>query len=222
MKVEHTLNVERRERTGTRYAKRDRDAGKLPAVLYGHGKPPVSLSLNAKRAIRFFESGEKLFNISLDSEGAQQAVFLKDVQFDYLGDSIVHVDLTRVNMDEVISTNVPIEFYNEPKGMGEGDVLQTQMDAAPVKCAIKDLPDNIRIDLSRIEPGTPFTAGMLKLGDNVELDTDPEDIVVNIATVKESDTEIEGEAESITAEGAEPEVITEKKTDEEDGEKSED
>ncbi|MEM1423122.1 MAG: 50S ribosomal protein L25, partial [Planctomycetota bacterium] len=62
MQIQHTLNVERREKTGSRYAKRYRDAGKLPAVLYGHGKPPVALLLNQKRATKFFELGEKLFN----------------------------------------------------------------------------------------------------------------------------------------------------------------
>jgi large subunit ribosomal protein L25 len=210
MKIQHTLNVERREKLGSRYSKRYRAAGKLPAVLYGHGKAPVSLLLDAKNAVKFFGLGEKLFNISLESEGAEQAVFLKDVQFDYLGTNIVHVDLTRVDIGEEIQTNVPIEFYNEPKSMEDGDVLQTQMDAAPVKCAIKDLPDLLRVDLSRISPGNPFTAGMLMLGDNVELDTDPGDIVVTIASVRQSETEIEGEAETIGAEGAEPELIGEK------------
>ncbi|GAB4546717.1 MAG: 50S ribosomal protein L25 [Phycisphaerales bacterium] len=212
MKIQHTLNVERREKTGSRYAKRYRDAGKLPAVLYGHGKPPVALLLNAKRATKFFQLGEKLFNISLESEGAEQAVFLKDVQFDYLGDTIVHVDLARVDLDEQIESNVPLVFVGEAKGAKGAGILTTQMDALPVTCAVKDLPDEIKVDVSNVDDENPLHAGEIALPEGVALDTDPNDIVVSISFAKESG--IEGEAEAIGAEDASPEVITEKKKDE--------
>ncbi len=221
MKIQHTLNVERREKTGSRYAKRYRDAGKLPAVLYGHGKAPVSLLLNAKRATKFFHLGEKLFNIALESEGTEQAVFLKDVQFDYLGDTIVHVDLTRVDMDEEIESNVHLVLFGEAAGAKGGGIVQKQMDALPVKCAVKDLPDEIRVDISKVDEDNPLHAGDIELPAGVELTIDDNETIVTITFAVE--TGIEGEAEEIGAEGTEPEVISEKKDkDEEKGEKDDD
>ncbi|MEM1424498.1 MAG: 50S ribosomal protein L25, partial [Planctomycetota bacterium] len=173
------------------------------------GKPPVALLLNQKRATKFFQLGEKLFNISLESEGAEQAVFLKDVQFDYLGDTIVHVDLARVDLDEEIQSNVPLELVGEAKGTKAGGILQQAMDAIPVKCAVKDLPDEIRVDITDVDDDHPLMAKDVELPAGVAFDGDDEDVIASITYVTE--TGIEGEAEGIGSEGGQPEVITEKK-----------
>jgi large subunit ribosomal protein L25 len=132
------------------------------------------------------------------------------------------VDLTRVDLNEEIQTGVPIEFFNEPTGLNKGDVLQTQLDSLPVRCAVSDLPELLRVDLSKLTPDQAITAGMIELPANVELDTEPDDIVVTVASVRQSETEIEGEAEQIGAEGAEPELVRDEKPEdegEEEGEK---
>lgn len=210
MKIDHTLSVQRREKTGTRYARREREAGRLPAVLYGHGKEPVSLSLDAHEANKFFRLGEKVFNIELASEGAKQAVLLKEIQFDYLGTNIVHVDLTRVDLDEEIEATVPLETYGEAVGLkGIDGVLQQLLEVLPVKCTVANLPEVIRIDVTNVTLEEPLRAQDIVLPEGVTLNEAPERTIVTIAAVTTGG--IEGEAESIGAEGAEPEVITEKK-----------
>src|SRR5690606_11310022 len=98
------LEAMKRERVGSRYARRERAAGKMPAVLYGHGQEPVALSVDAKQAVTHIHKGEKVFRLNLAGENAEQTVLLRDVQFDHLGTRIVHCDFARVDLDERVSS----------------------------------------------------------------------------------------------------------------------
>lgn len=215
MQSKHTLEVKRRERTGSRYAKRERSAGYLPAVLYGHGRDPVPLSLNAKEAIRFFESGERVFTISVRGEGVEQMVFLKDLQFDYLGTNIVHVDLTRVDMDEEVESQVHVHLVGEAKGSKAGGaIVVSPVTSLTVRCKVSDLPEEIDVDISGVDVGDVIHAGDVALPSGITLAGEPDDIVYAIQVQKAEDEET-GEAEDVGAESAEPEVITERKDDDE-------
>jgi large subunit ribosomal protein L25 len=218
MQSKHTLEVQRRERTGSRYAKRDREAGRLPAILYGHGVAPVSLSLHAKDATKFFQSGERIFTIELKEEGVTQMVFLKDLQFDYLGTNIVHVDLTRVDLEEEIESQVPIHLIGEaPGAKAHGAVVVTPVMSLTVRCKVADLPDHIDVDISEVNVGDAVHARSVALPSGINLESDPDDILysVEVHVVEEEPT---AEAEAVEAEDAEPEVITERKKEGEEGE----
>ncbi len=211
MQATHTLQAERREKKGTRYAKRERNVGKLPCVLYGQGKDPAHLSLDHKEALRFFESGERVFNIELTEESKTQTVLLKDLQFDYLGTNVVHCDLMRVNLDDIVEANVHLHLVGEAKGLrAAGAVLVQKMNEIPVTCRVSDIPEEIRLDISDLGADEHMTAGEITLPDGLTLDCDPETVVVLIDV--KAETEDEGtEGEAITAEGSEPEVIKPKK-----------
>ena len=211
MQATHTLQAERREKKGTSYAKRDRNVGKLPCVLYGQGKDPAHLSLDHKEALRFFESGERVFNIELTEESKTQTVLLKDLQFDYLGTNVVHCDLMRVNLDDIVEANVHLHLVGEAKGLrAAGAVLVQKMNEIPVTCRVSDIPEEIRLDISDLGADEHMTAGEITLPDGLTLDCDPETVVVLIDV--KAETEDEGtEGEAITAEGSEPEVIKPKK-----------
>ena len=211
MQATHTLQAERREKKGTRYAKRERNVGKLPCVLYSQGKDPAHLSLDHKEALRFFESGERVFNIELTEESKTQTVLLKDLQFDYLGTNVVHCDLMRVNLDDIVEANVHLHLVGEAKGLrAAGAVLVQKMNEIPVTCRVSDIPEEIRLDISDLGADEHMTAGEITLPDGLTLDCDPETVVVLIDV--KAETEDEGtEGEAITAEGSEPEVIKPKK-----------
>ncbi len=219
----HKLTVHKRERTGSRYSQRERAAGRLPAVLYGHGQAPVSISLDAKEALRFFHDGEKVFSIDLEGEQAGQTVMLKDLQFDYLGTNVVHVDLTRVDINESIEANVPVHFHGDAVGLKTANtILVHPTSELHVRCTVATLPDSIVAEIGGVEAGSALHAGQLQLPEGVELLTDPDAVVAQVNIVKEEVEEPEGEAAEVGAEGAaEPEVIGEKKADEGEGGKDE-
>jgi len=215
MKIEHVLHVERRDRVGSRYAKRERTLGKLPAVLYGHGRDPVSLTLNAKEAVRFFQSGERVFNIDLAGEG-QQVVLLKDIQFDYLGTNPIHVDLARVDLNEEIDAHVAIKFVGEAPGLKRaGAIFTNPLQSLHIRCTVVDLPDHIDVSVESLDMGGAIHAREIVLPKGIRLAGDPEAIVAQI-TEAAAEVVATGEAAAVEGATAEPEVITAKKPKEED------
>ena len=210
MKIEHVLHVERRERVGSRYAKRERTSGKLPAVLYGHGQDPVSLTLNAKEAVRFFQSGERVFNIDLAGEG-QQVVLLKDIQFDYLGTNVIHVDLARVDLNEEIDAHVAIKFVGEAPGLKRaGAIFTNPMPSLHIRCTVADLPDHIDVSVESLDMGGAIHAKDIALPSKIRLAGDPDAIIAQISEAV-AEAAATGEAAAVEGATAEPEVITAKK-----------
>ncbi|MEL7239761.1 MAG: 50S ribosomal protein L25, partial [Planctomycetota bacterium] len=101
-----TLSAEKRDAQGTRAVRRLRSEGKLPAVVYGHGEGAVNISLPTKETVREINAGHAVFDLNID--GKSESVLLKDVQYNYLGDEILHLDFFRVNLGEEVTTDVPL------------------------------------------------------------------------------------------------------------------
>lgn len=206
----HTLKAQPRERLGSRYARRDRSNGRLPAVLYGHGQPPVSISLDAREALRFFHQGEKVFTIDLAGEGAGQTVILKDLQFDHLGTNVVHVDLARVDLDEEIVANVHINLVGEAVGLKKAGAILTHPNTQiAIRCTVRTLPDHIDVDISGLDMNQEVKARDARLPAGITLASDPDAILAAISEVKEE--VVVAEAAAVEGAPAEPEVITAKK-----------
>jgi len=205
-----TISSEVRDRIGTRYARRLREAGRLPAVVYGHQQDPVHVSVDAEKFTDILHDGAHLLHIELD--GKQESVLVKDVQWDYLGREITHADLARVDLSEEVEVEIEIILEGEPKALDEeGAVLNHPLQMLEVKCRADSIPDNITHDISELTLDDLVTAGDLALPDGVKLVTDPETAVAQITIVAELP---EPEAVETDAD-AEPEVIGK---DEEDGE----
>lgn len=204
-----TIKAQAREKTGTRYTQRYRQAGRLPAVIYGHGAAPVSVLFEAETLVPQIEAGEKVFNLEM-SGAAGQMLLLKEVQFDYLGTNIIHADFARVDINERVRTKVHVELTGEAKGLKTaGAILMHPTSELEIECRVADLPDVVRVDISELEMDQSITADKVKLPSaDMKLITDPHSIVAQIVEQKE---EIVAEATVVAAEGAaEPEVIGEK------------
>lgn len=206
MQDTRTLEVERRERLGSRYAARERARGKLPCVLYGQDREPAHLLLDAKAALKFFHSGERLFMIALGDK--TQHVLLKDLQYDYLGTNVIHCDLVRVELDQKVEVNVPVKLVGDAKGAGAaGAVLVQKINELLVSCSVDKMPEEVRLDISELAAGANMPASAIELPEGVELAIDPETIAVLIDVKGEE--EASSEAGTVDA-GGSPEVITEK------------
>lgn len=203
------LNAEKRERTGSRYAQRVRNAGGLPAIVYGHKQDPISITLNAHEAVGHIQKGEKLFE--LDIAGNKQHVLLKDIGYDYLGTNIIHADFARVDLNERVDTKAHLRFVGEAKGLkSAGAIMMHPHTEIELNVLISNLPDHIDVDVSEMEVGDVLHASDVKLPlATMKLLSDPETIVAQI--VQKTAQEDEGEAGEVGATDASPEVIKEKK-----------
>jgi large subunit ribosomal protein L25 len=211
-----TIKAQMRDRIGSRYAQRLRKAGRLPAVIYGHKQDPVHVSVEEKEILIHLHHGVHVMNMEVEG-GEKQTCLVKAIQFGYLGDNVIHLDLTRVDLDEEVTVNVHLHFTGEPKGAKQpGAIVSHPLNDLEVICKVSAIPDEIRVDLSEMEQS--ITVGELVLPEGVRTEVDPETTVATITYIAEE--EAEGEEAEVGEEMAEPEVITEAK-DEGDEEKSE-
>jgi large subunit ribosomal protein L25 len=205
-----TIATEPRERTGTRYADRLRKSGRLPAVVYGLQLAPTHVSVDERELLNHLHMGARV--IELQGSNGTDTCLVKDLQFGYLGDNVIHVDFARVNLNQVVTVNVPINTFGSPKLASEpGAMLETIRNEIEVECMVSQIPTEILIDLT--DMGEALTVADLPLPDGVKPMLDADKHIVHITFVKEE--EAEGEEASVDADGSEPEVITEKKEDDE-------
>ena len=202
-----TLDATRRDRLGSRYTKRLRASGRLPAVIYGHGAAPASVSLDERETLAALRHGSHVLNVRLD--GAAETCLIKDLQFGYLGDNVIHLDLARVNLDEVVTVKVSLHFTGSPEAAKKaGNIVTNDLQELLISCKVRDIPEDVRIDLSMVMKGEVLTVGELKLPAGVTAATNADAIVCRVTQVAEE--EATGEA-AAPAEGAAPEVTGEKK-----------
>jgi large subunit ribosomal protein L25 len=199
-----TIAAKPRERTGTRYSARLRKGGRLPAVIYGHKEGAVSVSVDELEMVNLLRHGAHLITVNVEG-GKPETCLVKDLQFGFLGDNVIHLDLARVDLAEEVEVNVQIAFRGEAEGGKKpGAVVALTLGEIQIACRADSIPDEIRVDLDDME-GDVLLVSDLEIPDGVRVVTDPTAPVVQITIVQE---EAEGE-EVEAAEGAQPEVITE-------------
>lgn len=206
-----SIKTEVRERTGTRFSQRLRNSGRLPGVVYGRNINPTSISVDEKELLGHLHAGARV--IHLEIAGNHETCLVKDLQFGYLGDNVIHVDFAKVNLEQIVTVNIPVTMTGMPKLASEtGAMLETIRNEIEVECKVRDIPNEIKVDLT--EMGEALTVGDLEFPAGVTPTLEADKHIVHITFVKEE--EAEGEEAQVDAEGAEPEVITKDKS-EEDG-----
>ena len=203
-----TVTAQKRERTGSRYAQRLRKVGRLPAVIYGHKTDPMAVSVDEKEVLTHIRHGTHVMKVAIDG-GKTQTCLVKDLQFGYLGDNVIHVDFARVNLAEEVRVHVHLAFVGTPEAAHHaGAILKHDHTELTVKCKVSDIPEEIKVDLSKMQ-GTQFTAGEVEVPPKLQLAQDEHDIIASVSYLKKQ-VEVGEEAE-VEAETEEPEVITEAK-----------
>ncbi|GAB3143977.1 50S ribosomal protein L25/general stress protein Ctc [Micromonospora sonneratiae] len=215
------ISAEPRTEFGKGGARRTRRAGKVPAVLYGHGEKPKHIALPAREFAAAIRHGgaNQLFAIEI-SDGTQALALPKAIQRDPIKDTFEHVDLLLVRRGEKVAVEVPVQLVGE----AATDTLIVHEHASlAVSAEATKVPDHLEASIEGMEAGSQVTAADVKLPAGVELTADPELIVAAVtaaptaeqlaATLPEVEEEpveaeegVEGEegaAEGETAETAE-------------------
>lgn len=209
------LKASVREESGTRKSVALRQQGKLPAVVYGHKKEPVAIALDAREFLDSLHHGNRIFDVDL--AGEKDTLLVKDLQYDYLGDTVIHADLMRVNLSERVKVQVMLKLIGTAAGTHMGGIVEEIMNSIEVECAVSEIPEFLAVDIKGLELDQTLRASEIALPDGFTLVTDPNAGVVGCheskAAVAEEEEAVEGE-EGVEG-AAEPEVITEKKEDEE-------
>lgn len=198
------LEAELRERIGSKAASAVRKQGRIPCIVYGHKEQPVAITVNAHDFLEGIHHGHRLMDITIN--GSTEKMLIKELQFDHLGRDVVHVDLMRVDVTEMITVDVPVELKGVAKGASEGGVIESNTDHLEIECLAIAIPEKITVFIKDLGVGETIKAGDIKLPEGVKLASSPEAAVVSCRIVAEAKTTEQLEAEAPAA----PEVITEK------------
>jgi large subunit ribosomal protein L25 len=190
------LAAEPRTEFGKGAARRTRRAGKIPAVLYGHGSDPKHLALPALEFARVVrEHGQNaVLTLDIDSSGTELAL-TKTVTTHPIKNYIEHVDLLLVRSGEKVSVEVPVVVHGDA---ASGTLVNQEMSTVLIEAEALHIPDQIEVSVQGIEAGTQIVASQLTLPEGVTLGADPDALVVNVV-VAPTQAQMEGETE-----GAEP------------------
>jgi large subunit ribosomal protein L25 len=195
---------------GKNEARRLRQTGRVPGVLYGGKGDAITLAVNAKQlgAILRSESGHNtIFQVSLGS-GNEPAI-LKDWQVDPVSGRLLHVDLLRVAMDVRMRVKVPVHTFGEPSGVKvQGGIFEIVTREVEIECLPSEIPTEFKVDVSGLMLGKQLRAADLPIDtQKMKLITDPERVLAHVVALR---VEEEKPAEAAAAEAAtpaEPEVI---------------
>jgi len=172
------LTVELRTEFGKGAARRVRRAGKVPAVLYGHGTQPVHITMPGHDAMMALKHANAL--LTLDIDGKEQLALAKDVQRNPIKPIIEHVDLVIVRKGEKVTVDVAVHTEGEA---GPETVVTVESATVQVECEATHIPESIVVDIEGATAGTQIHASALALPEGVTLVTDGETLVVNVAAM---------------------------------------
>ena len=203
--TETVLQAETGRRAGSSDARRLRADGKIPAVVYGHGMDPLSVSVD-RRELRQALSGGAGMNTILDLtvDGTVYPSLIKDIQRHPVKRSVEHIDFIQVNLNEEIVVSIPIHLEGEAKDVSaNGGLVDLAMQELQVRTTPRSIPDGVTINVSEMTMDTVIRVEDIPLPSGVTAEADPEAAVVTVLTMRTPvlDAE-EAAAEEAAAEGA--------------------
>jgi large subunit ribosomal protein L25 len=202
--METKLKAERRDGTGKGVARRLRAAGRVPAVLYGHGEDPVVLSVSALDLLHLFHASHgATMLVDLEIDGKAQLAIPREVQRDHIHSTFVHVDFLAVNRNETVRLTVEVHEVGEAPGVKLGGVIEHHLREVEVECLPNDVPEEIVADIGSLEIGDMLRVGDISAPDGVTILSDPEAPIISIITPAALRTEVD--LSTPGAEGAEAE-----------------
>ena len=197
-----------REGKGRHAAQRLRREDLIPAVMYREGKIGTNLTITRRDWMKILNAGERVLTLK-GLEGGDKQVLIKDVQYDALGDSVLHVDFNELREGQKVRVAVAIVTKGVPKGHVEGGVLSQPMHTLHVECLPTAIPDKIILDVEPLGIDDVVKVKDVKLPAGVVAIDAAELVVAAVHVPKVEVVAVEGEAAP-----TEPEVLMEKKPEE--------
>jgi large subunit ribosomal protein L25 len=205
MRKDITIAAETRDSRGKNEARRLRVKGSMPAIVYGAQGDPEPVAISPKEIGKILNSKtghNTIFNLSL-AGGDSTPVMIIDWQYDPIKDSLLHVDLKRIDLTKRIHVKVPIATHGDPKGVKlQGGLLELITREVEIDCLPDEIPEQFDIDVSELSIGQSIRAGDVPLPGSVKLLSTPDAVIAHVVSLK-AEEPAPGESAAV----AEPEVV---------------
>jgi large subunit ribosomal protein L25 len=190
------LSAESRTEFGKGGARRTRRAGKIPAVIYGHGADPRHVSLPAREFTNAIKHGGANVLLTLDLEGSEQLAIPKAIQRHPIKGIYEHVDLLAVRLGEKVTIDVPLSITGS---LVPGGLLQQENTSVSLEAEATHLPTEIVVSIDGLAIGSHVTAGDLTLPAGSALAGDPDQMLLLISEAP-SEAALEADAAASASE----------------------
>jgi large subunit ribosomal protein L25 len=201
------LKAQVRPETGTRNMVRLRRQGRIPAVVYGgEARDATAVSVDGRELSHLLHAGQRVLTLKYGDRSAE--VLIKAIQFDPLGEQILHVDFNTLRAGQKVRVRVPVSVKGTPKGQADGGVLSHVLHELEVECLPGDIPERVVADVEKLAKGDALHVGELSVPEGVTVLTKAGNVVA--ACIEPRVEEVAAPAPAEAA-ALEPEVITEKK-----------
>ena len=199
------LVVERRETAGKGAARKLRQRGLAPGVVYGGGRAATSIAFDAAELQHLLTSNRGGLNTLIDLEGDSEAtgktVIAKEIQREAVRGGIIHGDFYEVDLAEKIQVSVPVRLIGSAAGAVLGGMLDQQLRELELLCLPNAIPDDIEVDVTELELGDSLHVSDLKVPFGAELHTDESLTVATVLVPRGIQDEEPAEAEDAEVEG---------------------
>ena len=202
---ETVLNAETGRRTGSSDSRRLRAEDRIPAVVYGHGMEPISISVK-RRELRVALSGAAAMNTILDLtvDGKVYPSIIKDIQRHPVKRNVAHVDFIQVNLNEEITVSVPIILEGEAKEvLANNGLVDLAIQELQVRTTPRQIPDSIIIDVTDMTIDSVIRIEDIQLPAGVEAIGEPDAPVATVLVMRSSESEDAEAAEAAEGESGE-------------------
>jgi large subunit ribosomal protein L25 len=215
-----SLSANSRDATGKGAARTLRSQGQIPAVIYGHGREPQALALNARdldRMLSHIQAESTVIEVTVGGQTAK--TLIREIQRHPIRRQILHVDFQALVAGEKVTVSIPIALQGIPEGVRlEGGVLDQTLREIEIEVDPSNIPDHIEYDVTNMKIGDSVHISDLKVPEGVKVLDDPETSVAVLAAPRAVIEETAAVAEPVEGEAGavvEPEVIGRGKEDEE-------
>ncbi len=222
MRRDITIAAEPRPARGKNESRRLRQKGLIPAVLYGAYKDSVAVAVSPKEVTKILHSKSghnTIFNVDIRDGETAPAMFV-DWQYDPMKDTLLHVDLKRIDLSKRIRVSVPVLTHGEPKGVKiQGGLLEIVTREVEIECLPDEIPEHFSMETTELMIGQSIRAGDVVLEGSMKLVSSPDNVIAHVVALRaEEEPAAEAAPEAAAtpaAPGTEPEVIKKGKKEEE-------
>jgi large subunit ribosomal protein L25 len=220
MRKDITVVAEPRDSRGKNEARRLRVHGSMPAVVYGGPPGPLPVAVSPKELTTILNSKtghNTIFN--LDVKGKETTpVMIIDWQYDPIKDSLLHVDLKRIDLTQRITVKVPVVTQGDPKGVKlQGGIHEIITREVEIECLPDEIPEQFVVNVSDLVIGQAIRAGDIPMSGSMKLLSPADSVISHVVSLRAEETTTAETGAVAATPAAEPEVIKKGKKEEEGG-----
>ena len=218
MKKDITIEAEQRETRGKNEARRLRAKGAAPAVLYGAGGESVAVAVSPKELTRILNSStghNTIFNLAVKG-GETVPVMIVDWLNDPIKETLLHIDLKRIDLTKRLRVKIPVKTTGEPQGVKiQGGLHELITREVEIECLPEEIPEEFVVDVAALMIGQSIRAGEIPMAGSMRLLSSPDSVISHVVALKAEAEPAPAAEGAVAAAPAEPEVIKKGKKEEE-------